>query len=171
MSADRGRTDNDVSLCHHGRNPWQGPDGICAHRHRSCADAHSLDQHPGNQHICKSGTQHGPCAFRGWLGTCAALVVLGCAIDWGRLRGFDLPLASSRTRGRGDWVDTSNSTRVICLIGLDLDQADRPLATLSSVVAAQANVDMALMISAAFSAWMSGWFIKKLCPGRTESTQ
>ena len=84
---------------HHGRNPRQGADGICANRHRPCADPHSSDQHPRDQYFCEPGAQHRTRAFRGRLGAVAALVVLGGAIDRGRARRLDLPVVKSGADG------------------------------------------------------------------------
>ena len=99
LRADRSRADDDVSFRHHGRNSRQGADGICANRHRPCADPRSSVQHPRDQYFCEPGAQHRARAFRGRLGAGAALVVLGGAIDRGRSWWLDLSLAKSGAGG------------------------------------------------------------------------
>ena len=50
--------------------------GIRAHRHRTCADSDSLDQHPGHQYLGESGAQHRSGAVRRRLGFAAAMAFL-----------------------------------------------------------------------------------------------
>ena len=42
--------------------------GLRAHRHRSRADTHSSDQHPGHQHVGQPGPEHGRGLVRRRLG-------------------------------------------------------------------------------------------------------
>lgn len=69
---------------------------LCGHRDRSCANADSLDQHPGDEHVGQSCPQHRTGDLRRWLGAVAALVVLGGA---DRRRSCRRKAASGRFRG------------------------------------------------------------------------
>ena len=61
---------------HSGCHRPAGSQGLCTHRHWPVPDVDSSDQHPRDQHLGQSGTQHGRSLFCGWTCRGAAVAVL-----------------------------------------------------------------------------------------------
>ena len=87
------RHDDDVSLHHHGCDPWQRAGRVRAVGDWACARDDPFGQHPRHQHLRQSRAQHRSGAVRWRLGAWPTLAFLGRTFDRRRTRWPHLSLA------------------------------------------------------------------------------
>src|SRR6202012_6252570 len=98
-----------------GHDPQAGTDRVCTTGNQPDLDADPSDQHPGDQYLGQSGTQHRRGGIPGRLGTGATMVVLGRATDRWRRGRPDLSRLAGRQESLNGWLYTT--ARIVSMRG------------------------------------------------------